>query len=130
MSDLITITPRFRRCPPSFQAAITFMAAHIADTEQGAFTWTGPYGGGKSSLALALACLFGAPKPNRDQAASLFGAAATNALREALTHFPGRWDVLPLVVERRSISAQIAERLELSADAKTIKRPRPPSHFG
>ena len=135
MSDLIAITPRFRRsvridadfasataidgffCPPSFQAAIAFMAAHIADTEQGAFTWTGPYGGGKSSLALALACLFGAPKPIRDQAASLFGAAATNALKAALPHFPARWDVLPLVVERRSISAQIAERLELSADA-------------
>lgn len=140
MSDPVAITPRFRRsvridsdfasaaaidgfyCPPSFQAAVTFMATHVADTEQGAFTWTGPYGGGKSSLALALACLFGAPKPIREQAASLFGEAVTIALKTALPHFPARWDVLPLVIERRSISAQLAEHLELPADAasKTI----------
>lgn len=140
MSDPVAITPRFRRsvridsdfasaaaidgfyCPPSFQAAVAFMATHVADTEQGAFTWTGPYGGGKSSLALALACLFGAPKPIRDQAASLFGEAVTNALKAALPHFPARWDVLPLVIERRSISVQLAEHLELPADSasKTI----------
>lgn len=135
MSDPITIAPRFRRsvridsdfasataidgfyCPPSFQAAVTFMAAHVADTEQGAFTWTGPYGGGKSSLALALACLFGAPKPVSEEAASLFGEAVTTALKSALPHFPTRWSVLPLVTERRSISAQLSELLELPADA-------------
>lgn len=135
MSDTVTITPRFRRsvridsdfasvtavdgfyCPPSFQAAVTFMAAHVADTEQGAFTWTGPYGGGKSSLALALACLFGAPKAVREQAASLFGDAVTAALKAALPHFPARWSVLPLVTERRSISVQLAELLELPTGA-------------
>ncbi len=134
MSDSVAIAPRFRRsvridtdfasttaidgfhCPPSFQAAVTFMAAHVADTEQGAFTWTGPYGGGKSSLALALACLFGAPKPVREQAAFLFGDTVTTALKAALPHFPARWSVLPLVTERRSISAQLAELLGLPAD--------------
>jgi len=98
MSELASITPRFRRsvrldtdfasataidgfhCPASFQAAIQFMASHIADTEQGAFTWTGPYGGGKSSLAVALACLFGAPKSISEQAGSLFGDDVINAL--------------------------------------------------
>lgn len=135
MTEPIIITPRFRRsvridsdfasataidgfyCPPSFQAAIGFMAAHVADTEQGAFTWTGPYGGGKSSLALALACLFGAPKLVREQAASLFGEAVMSALKAALPHFPARWSVLPLVIERRSISAQLAELLGLPEDA-------------
>ena len=131
MSDPVAITPRFRRsvridtdfasataingfhCPASFQAAVTFMAAHVADTEQGAFTWTGPYGGGKSSLAVALACLFGAPKPLREQAASLFGEPVITALKSALPYFPSRWDVLPLVTERRSIAAQLAELLDL-----------------
>ncbi|MGV0819443.1 ATP-binding protein [Martelella sp. AMO21009] len=139
MTDPIGITPRFRRsvridsdfasataidgfyCPPSFQAAVTFMAAHVADTQQGAFTWTGPYGGGKSSLALALACLFGAPKPVREQAATLFGEAVMSALKAALPHFPARWSVLPLVTERRSISAQLAEHLELPPDAASAK---------
>ena len=142
MSESVTITPRFCRsvrldtdfasataiagfyCPASFQAAITFMAAHIADTEQGAFTWTGPYGGGKSSLAVALACLFGAPKPIREQAAALFGEGVVTALKSALPHFPSRWDVLPLVTERRSIAEQLAELLELptSSSASTILR--------
>lgn len=132
MSDPVTITPRFRRsvrldtdyasataidgfhCPASFQAAVTFMAAHVADTEQGAFTWTGPYGGGKSSLAVALACLFGAPKQIRKQAASLFGEPVVTALQSALPYFPSRWDVLPLVTERRSIAVQLAELLGIS----------------
>ena len=135
MSDPVSITLRFRRsvrldtdfasvtaidgfhCPASFQAAVTFMAAHIADTEQGAFTWTGPYGGGKSSLAVALACLFGAPKPVRDQAASLFGEPVITALKSALPYFPSRWDVLPLVTERRSIAVQLAELLDLPASS-------------
>ena len=135
MNELATISPRFRRsvcldtdfasataidgfhCPASFQAAVKFMAAHVADTEQGAFTWTGPYGGGKSSLAVALACLFGAPKPIRDQAATLFGDGVVTALKSALPYFPSRWDVLPLVTERRSIATQLAELLGLPASS-------------
>jgi len=131
MTDPVAITPRFRRsvridsdfasaaaidgfhCPASFQAAVMFMAAHVADTEQGAFTWTGPYGGGKSSLALALACLFGAPKPVRDNAAALFGNQVIEALKSALPYFPARWDVLPVVTQRRSIAVQLAELLDL-----------------
>ncbi|AMO71050.1 hypothetical protein AZE99_03515 [Sphingorhabdus sp. M41] len=93
------------------------MASHIADTEQGAFTWTGPYGGGKSSLAVAVACLFGAPKPVRDQAASLFGESVIIALKSALPYFPSRWNVLPLVTERRSIAIQLAELLDIPASS-------------
>tara|TARA_R110000787_G_scaffold63679_11_gene144028 strand:- start:113903 stop:117076 length:3174 start_codon:yes stop_codon:yes gene_type:complete len=90
-----------------------FMAAHVADTEQGAFTWTGPYGGGKSSLALAIACLFGAPKPVRDNAATLFGDKVIEALKSALPYFPTRWDVLALVTERRSIAVQLSDLLDI-----------------
>lgn len=135
MSDFVEMTPRFRRsvridsdyksasaidgfyCPASFQSALKFMAAHIADTEQCAFTWTGPYGGGKSSLALALACLVGAPKPVRDRAAELFGSNVVDVLKETLPYFPSRWEVLPIVTERRSISAQVAEQLGLPGSA-------------
>ena len=135
MTDSVIITPRFRRsvrintdyasptalegfhCPASFQSAITFMASHIAETEQGAFTWTGPYGGGKSSLALALACLFGAPRAVREQAASAFGDRVTDTLEATLPSFPSRWDVLPFVTERRSIALQFIELLDLPTSA-------------
>lgn len=131
MSNEIDIRPRFRRsvridadylnasavdgfyCPPSFQQAVQFMARHVGETGQSAFTWTGPYGGGKSSLALALACLTGATKNVRERASTLFGDPTVLALKEALPYFPSRWDVLPLVAEKRSITKQIAEALGL-----------------
>ena len=37
---------------PSAVQILKHMAAQVAETGQGAFTWTGPYGGGKSSSAL------------------------------------------------------------------------------
>ena len=135
MTDSTFITPRFRRsvridtdyasltalegfhCSASFKAAITFMASHITDTDQGAFTWTGPYGGGKSSLALAFAYLFGTPKSVRGQAKAVFGDRVFNALKSALPYFPSRWNVLPLVTERRSITTQLVELLDLPADS-------------
>ncbi|MCY4005687.1 MAG: hypothetical protein OXE84_02500 [Rhodobacteraceae bacterium] len=131
MNGSTFLAPRFRRsiridtdfasaaaidnfhCSASFQAALKFMADHIADTEQAAFTWTGPYGGGKSSLALTLACLFAAKKPIREQAASLLGEDVVTALKSTLPYFPARWEVLPLVTERRSMAAQLTELLGL-----------------
>ena len=47
-------------CPPSATQILKHMAAQIADTSQGAFTWTGPYGGGKSSIG---ACAGFPPQP-------------------------------------------------------------------
>ena len=135
MTDPISITPRFRRsvridtdytsltalegfhCPASFKVAVTFMASHVMDTDQGAFTWTGPYGGGKSSLALALAYLFRAPKSVREQSKAVFGNRVFNSLKRALPYFPLRWNVLPLVTERRSINKQLMELLDLPADS-------------
>src|ERR1700687_572539 len=42
---------------PSATAALDILARQINETQQRAFTWTGPYGSGKSSLALALCSL-------------------------------------------------------------------------
>ena len=135
MNKIVSITPRFRRsvridtdyvsamaledfyCPASFRVAIEFMASHIAETGQGAFTWTGPYGGGKSSLALALTCLFGAPKPLRERAEKAFGDQLTSALANAVPDFRSGWDVLPMVTERRSIADQLIELLNLPIEA-------------
>lgn len=132
MSDQFDIRPRFRRsvridadysnataidgfyCPASYQQSLEFMARHVGETGQAAFTWTGPYGGGKSSLALALACLTGATKNIREQAAAIFGEPTFAALKGALPYYPSRWDVLPLVAEKRSITKQLADALGLN----------------
>ena len=43
--------------PESAKTALLSMSEQISRGGQGSFTWTGPYGSGKSSLALALASL-------------------------------------------------------------------------
>ena len=131
MTPVLELRPRFRRsvridtdyasttaidgfyCPRSFAVALEFMAQHVAETGQGAFTWPGPYGGGKSSLALAFACLAGAKKAVRDQAIEIFGERTIGALKGALPYFPSRWDVLPVITEKRSLTDQLAEILGL-----------------
>src|SRR4051794_6096514 len=46
-------------CQGTARALLESMARQLTDTKQRAFTWTGPYGGGKSSLALMLCSLVG-----------------------------------------------------------------------
>ena len=40
-------------CPQSSAVVLETMARHVFESGQGAFTWTGPYGSGKSSLVVA-----------------------------------------------------------------------------
>ena len=47
-------------CQGTARALLENMARQVTETKQRAFTWTGPYGGGKSSLALMLCSLVGA----------------------------------------------------------------------
>lgn len=44
-------------CPPSSEKVLHSMVQHIKDNSQCSFTWTGPYGSGKSSLALFMSSL-------------------------------------------------------------------------
>ncbi|RYE61603.1 MAG: hypothetical protein EOO82_01525, partial [Oxalobacteraceae bacterium] len=60
-------------CPSSTAQALLSMARQLVETGQGAFTWTGPYGSGKSSLAVALAALLGADARARAQACAAIG---------------------------------------------------------
>ena len=137
MNRSIEIEPRFRRsvridsdynnwsaidgfyCTNSYQQAINFVGKHIRETGQAAFTWTGPYGCGKSSLALALACLAGAKKPLRDKASKIFDDSTVSNLKNALPYFPSRWDVLPIVAEKRSLTKQLAEALRIKGRPST-----------
>ena len=41
-------------CPKTSADVLQTMAKHHMKTGQAAFTWTGPYGSGKSSLVIAL----------------------------------------------------------------------------
>ena len=69
-------------CPQSSRQLLDQMAKHIQSTGQGAFTWTGPYGSGKSSLAVALAGVLCGAKNRRESNAALLGTEFANSLWE------------------------------------------------
>lgn len=89
-------------CPSSFSSVLTTISEHVQESKQGAFTWTGPFGGGKSSLALVFASLLSADKVMRKTALALTGEAG-EAVQKALK--PGKIGYRTLAVVGRKVSA-------------------------
>ena len=74
-------------CPQSSAEVLENMARHALETGQGAFTWTGPYGGGKSSLAVVLGAMLYGKGDLRNEAQSIVGERVSSLLLKA---FPPR----------------------------------------
>lgn len=87
-------------CPQSSQHLLMQMADHISKTNQSAFTWTGPYGSGKSSLAVALAGILSGSEKIREANATLLGNAFANSLWSKLPPRSKGWKVIPVVGRR------------------------------
>ena len=58
-------------CQDTAKSLVKNMAHHLNQSRQKAFTWTGPYGGGKSSLALVLGSLVSPIKELKTEAKKL-----------------------------------------------------------
>ncbi|MCY3994471.1 MAG: hypothetical protein OXF50_24825 [Caldilineaceae bacterium] len=87
-------------CPRSFGVLLEEMARHVSESGHCAFTWTGPYGSGKSSLAVALAALLNRDKALRIRAARLLGKETTAVVRKGLPPRKSGWHILPIVGRR------------------------------
>lgn len=87
-------------CTQSSADVLTIMARHVSETGQCAFTWTGPYGSGKSSLAVALAALLNGDPEMQERAAIVFGQRLTNTINKAMPTGIRGWQVLPVVGRR------------------------------
>jgi hypothetical protein len=98
-------------CPTSFKIVIETMLDNIVTTGQSAFTWTGPYGAGKSSLALLLTALLGKSKKNRDIAENIIGNNLTKKIYSKLAITRG-WKVLAIVGELNSVENLISHEIE------------------
>ena len=98
-------------CPQSFADVLKTMANHISETGQGAFTWTGPYGSGKSSLVLALGALLNGNLSMREQAEKVFGPELTNDVGKALPLGLEGWRIVPVVGTRDDPVSVIGEAL-------------------
>ena len=101
-------------CPPSSAAVLRTMAKHVVESEQAAFTWTGPYGTGKSSLVVALSAALNGSSELREVTSNILGAATTEALWDALPPRTKGWRILPVVGRRDRPAQVVGEAIERS----------------
>lgn len=98
---------------PSARTALDTLARHINETQQRAFTWTGPYGGGKSSLALALCSLVSPERRIQDSAKAVLGLRRGDPILRAFNATPNDgWVVLPIVGKRSPIHNEVAMAID------------------
>ena len=109
-------------CPQSSADVLATMARHVAETGQGAFTWTGPYGSGKSSLVVALAALLNGNTGLQKQAARLFGRKLSGHIHRTMPPGTKGWRVVPVVGRRDDPVTVIGEALHKSEIVS--RRPR------
>jgi len=141
LSDLVNVARRFQRsirvdtdlgkaaalngfvCHGSNKIALETMARLMVETEQRAFTWTGPYGGGKSSLAVALSASISGDANSQGRAQSLLGDVP-----EFDRAFPvGKegWLVVPLVGRRGDPIEDLREAISIAvASERSARRTR------
>lgn len=98
-------------CPPSSAETLRTMAKQFHETNQSAFTWTGPYGSGKSSLVVALSALLNGNHLARRKAENIFGKDLSAILTHAFPPSKNGWKILPVVGDRRDPIQMLGEAL-------------------
>ena len=103
-------------------SVIAGMCAQLASTNQRCFTWTGPFGGGKSSLAVALASALHPDDSLRTKARSALNLDSKPDFDQAFPVQEG-WFVVPVVGRRGSVvkelDAAIRKSRGLSVDSRS-----------
>lgn len=98
-------------CSQSAVEALLLMARHREGTGHGAFTWTGPYGSGKSSLAVALSALVAGDDARAEQLLLHVRPTDRDELVRGFRPSATRWSVVPVVGRRENPEAVLAEGL-------------------
>ena len=89
-------------CSSSTELIIKNVIDNITDNNhQTAFTWTGPYGSGKSSLAVFLSVLFGKNIELREIASKKLSTKVRNEFKKKIEVTTG-WEIMPIVGDRSS----------------------------
>ena len=93
-------------CHSTATSILENMARQVTETNQRCFTWTGPFGGGKSSLAVALASALHPDRNLRIHARNVLNLGSMPAFDKA---FPNRkgWLVVPVVGKRTSVIGEL-----------------------
>jgi hypothetical protein len=128
LADHVSVLRRFRRsvrvgadtgaaeiegfvCTATAAQALDTTIDHAASLGHTAFTWTGPYGCGKSTLAVVLAAALGKPGKAREQALAALPEDLRRRLPEAMRWSRPGWRVIPVVGRRADAATVIAEAL-------------------
>lgn len=111
-------------CHATAAAVIDGICKQISSTNQRSFTWTGPFGGGKSSLAIALASALHPDKNLRTKAREILGLESNSTFDEA---FPVRkgWLIIPTVGRRGSVVTEIFTALRRAQSKNFDGRTKP-----
>lgn len=141
LSDLVRISRNYQRsirvdidfgrsdalegyiCHGTAMAVLDSMSKQILESNQRAFTWTGPFGGGKSSLAVALASALSRDRALRAKARRILPLDSLPAFDKA---FPVRkgWLTLPVVGKRASVVSELSQALSMAQGrTKDSKKP-------
>lgn len=97
-------------CHGTAQAVLQSMSKQLLESNQRAFTWTGPFGGGKSSLAVAFASALGADKSLRRKAREVLNLNGLSTFDKALPYKNG-WLTIPIVGKRASVIDELSRGL-------------------
>ena len=115
-------------CHATAASVIDGMCRQLAGTNQRSFTWTGPFGGGKSSLAVALASALHSDKALRARARQALRLEEKPAFDKA---FPVRkgWMLVPVVGRRGSVVSELGAAIR-KAQGKTVDGRNKPNAQG
>lgn len=97
-------------CHGTAVGVLESMCKQLVETSQRAFTWTGPFGGGKSSLAVAMASALAPSKSLRTKAREVLRLDAIPSFDKAFPYRRG-WLPIPIVGRRGSVVMELAKGL-------------------
>lgn len=113
-------------CHGTATAVLSSMSKQLLESNQRAFTWTGPFGGGKSSLAVAFASALGSDKHLRAKARDALKLDDVSSFDQALPCRKG-WLTIPIVGKRASVVYELAKGLRRAQGVAHDGRPTNPT---
>lgn len=108
-------------CHETASKVVENMAQQVVNTNQRAFTWTGPYGSGKSSLALAFASTICTSESIRISARKKFPQALLETIDRTFPINNSGWIVLPVVGKRSGFKREIITAINSALEDENIE---------
>lgn len=142
LKEVVRIAPRFQRairidsdigqpealqsflCTATFARAVTTICEQFAATAHGAYTLTGPFGGGKSSLLVAFASALGPRGRVRELAQTALGSHVAQSITQSFQPGVVGWRVIPVVGARVTPSALVFDALVRARACRDTRGPR------